>query len=259
MPESFERTERTIEILTRSLRHPDPSQLPVRLDEVVRNRVYLQDGVDLKKGDVVLDVGGNIGVAAAFFAVECEAGVVHSFEPVRPVFKILRENLRDFPTCVPHEYGLSDSSRTDTITYYPDLIELSGFHVDPAADRANVQKSLPNLCATEEQVDEGLRGRFKTMDLHCELRTVSQVQREEEVDRVELLKIDVEGAELDVLAGIEGSDWPSIRQVSGEIHLSDQQRVELGQTLRHRGFDVAIAQEHHLRGTPVHLFYATRP
>lgn len=77
--------------------------------------------------------------------------------------------------------------------------------------------------------------------------------------RLDLLKVDVEGAELDVLAGIDDSDWACIRQVSGEIHLNDQQRVELGQTLRERGFDVTITQEPHLRGTPMHLFYATRP
>jgi FkbM family methyltransferase len=258
-PKSNERTDRTIEILERSMRHPDPTQLSMRLNEVVRNRTYLQHGVEVHAGDVVLDVGANIGIAAAFFAVECDAGVVHSFEPVRPIFEVLRENIREFPACVPHDYGLSSSSRSDRITYYPDLIELSGFYVDPAVDFANVRRELLNIAGTEEQVDEGLRGRFSTEVLPCELRTVSQVLRDEEIACVDLLKIDVEGAELDVLAGIDDSDWRAIRQVSGELHLDRERRAELTETLRDRGFEVTVVQEPIMRGTPMHLFYATRP
>ncbi|CAN0151235.1 unnamed protein product, partial [Ectocarpus sp. 13 AM-2016] len=38
------------------------------------------------------------------------------------------------------------------------------------------------------------------------------------VDKIDLLKIDVEGAELDVLLGIEQQDWPKIKQVVAEVH-----------------------------------------
>ncbi len=253
-----ERTEQTIETLKRTLRHPDPAQLSVRLGEVVRDRAYLQHGVEVHEGDVVLDVGGNVGVAAAFFAVECDAGLVHSFEPVGPIFELLRENLRHFPACVPHNYGLSSTSRTDTITYYPDLIEMSGLYADPATDQPLLRRALLNLGGTEEQVDAGLRDRFSTMELPCELRTVSEVLREEGIDRVDLLKIDVEKAELEVLAGIEDADWPSIRQVSGELHLGEDGRAELVRTLRDRGFQVAVVQEPFMEGTPLQLFYAVR-
>ena len=253
-----ERTEQTIETLKRTLRHPDPAQLSVRLAEVVGDRTYLQHGVEVHEGDVVLDVGGNIGVAAAFFALECNAGLVHSFEPVTPIFELLRENLRHFPVCVPHNYGLSSRSRTDTITYYPDVIEISGLYAEPATDQANLRTALLNMGGTEEQVDAGLRGRFSTMELPCELRTVSEVLREEGIDRVDLLKIDVEKAELDVLAGIDDSDWPSIRQVSGELHLDDDGSAELTGTLRDRGFEVTVVQETFMKGTPAHLFYAVR-
>ena len=87
----------TIEMLKRALRHPDPPQLWYQLQEIVERRTYLQHGIEVREGDVVLDVGANIGVAAAFFAEECGAGAVHSFEPVEPIFELLRENLSQLP------------------------------------------------------------------------------------------------------------------------------------------------------------------
>lgn len=43
--------------------------------------------------------------------------------------------------------------------------------------------------------------------------TVSDLIRRHGLERVDLLKIDVEGAELDVLHGIEQEHWPRIQQV----------------------------------------------
>jgi hypothetical protein len=40
--------------------------------------------------------------------------------------------------------------------------------------------------------------------------------------RVDLLKIDVERAELEVLNGIEQSDWSKIKQVVMEVHDTDK-------------------------------------
>ena len=85
----------------RALRHYDPSQLWFQLEEIVEQRTYLRHGIRVGEGDVVLDVGANVGVSAALFASECGAGVVHCFEPAAPLFELLRENVAPFPACVP--------------------------------------------------------------------------------------------------------------------------------------------------------------
>jgi len=252
------KTESTTEMLRRTLRHPDAAQFSVRLEEVAENRAYLQHGVEVNEGDVVLDAGASVGIAAAFFAAECRAGVVHSFEPLGPIFEILRLNLRHFPACVPHNYALSNTSGTGAITYYPNVTEMSGMHADPATDRANLRMALLNLGGSEREVDAALRDRFAAEVLPCELRTVSQVLREESIDRVDLLKLDVEKSELEVLAGVDDADWPIIRQISGELHLGEEERAALARLLSERGFEVAVTQDPSLRGTPVRMFYAVR-
>jgi FkbM family methyltransferase len=242
----------------RFLRHYDPSQLWFQLQEIVEERTYLRHGVRAREGDVIFDVGANVGVAAVFFALKCRAGLVHSFEPVAPLYELLRENVAPFPVCVPHGYGLSSAAGEVSITYYPAAAAMSGLFADPDADRAHVRTVLLNRGLSEEEAEESLDGRYEAETLTCELRTLSSVLRETGLDRVDLLKIDVERSEMEVLRGLGDEDWPLIRQVVVEVHGEDT-RGQIAKELDRRGFRVVIEQEPVMRGTDVQVAYATRP
>jgi hypothetical protein len=82
------------------------------------------------------------------------------------------------------------------------------------------------------EIEESLRGRFAAERLPCELRTLSDALHRESIDRVDLIKIDVEKTELDVLAGIEDSDSPRIRQLVMELHLDSERRERAASTIR---------------------------
>ena len=244
--------------LATSLKHPDPLQLAYQLHEIFEERTYLRHGLEIREGDVVLDVGANVGVAAAFFALACGAGVVHSFEPVPQIFELLRENLRAFPACIAHGYGLSSAPGSSEITYYPKDLALSGLHADSERDRAQVRASLLNWGFSPEDADRELEGRFRGETMTCELRTVSSVLREYSLRQVHLLKIDVERAELDVLDGIEASDWARIGQVVAEVHDEGGRCERIDRMLSRRGLRVTVDQEEVMRGTPVRMLYARR-
>ncbi len=240
------------------LSHPDRTQLLFQVAEIAGEQTYLRHGITAGEGDVVLDVGANVGVAAAFFAVLCGVGCVHSFEPVAPVFAILRENLRGLPACVPHEQGLASAAGRVPITYYPGAAAMSGLYADPERDRALVRTVLINRGLTDEAADDQLAGRYTPQTLSCEVATLSSVLREYEIGSVNLLKIDVERAELDVLGGIEDADWPRIDQIVMEVHDEDGRSQALASTLSGRGFTVTCEQEAAMRGTAVRMLYATR-
>ncbi|HEY6396256.1 MAG TPA: FkbM family methyltransferase, partial [Solirubrobacteraceae bacterium] len=138
MPDS----KRSVETLARILRHADPSQLIFQIAEIGAQEAYLQHGVTVTKGDVVLDVGANVGVAAAFFATICGARTVHCFEPVAPVFELLRQNVGHLPACVLHPEGLSSRAARVPITYYPGAAAMSGLYADPERDRELVRTVL---------------------------------------------------------------------------------------------------------------------
>ena len=79
--------------------------------------------------------------------------------------------------------------------------------------------------------------------VEAEVRTLSRVKRELGVARIALLKVDVEGAELDVLRGIDPADWPAIDQVVAEVHDVDGRVTQVRELLEAQGFRVAVAPE----------------
>jgi 31-O-methyltransferase len=248
-----------VRALAALLTHDDPSQLLFQVQEIAGDRCYERHGVTVREGDVVLDVGANVGVAAVYFATHCGAGRVHCFEPVAPVFALLERNAGALDACVLHPYGLGAAAARAPVTYYAGAAAMSGLHADPARDRALVRTALANLGIDGAAAVAQLDGRYEPEHLECEVRTLSQALRDEGVDRVDLLKIDVERAEADVLAGVAAEDWPRIGQVVVEVHDEAGRLRAIAAQLEAHGFTVAAEQEAAMRGTGVHLLYATRP
>ena len=109
-----------------------------------------------------------------------------------------------------------------------------------------------------EQVDELLDDRFKARTLTTRLRTLSDVIAEERVERIDLLKINVEKSEWDVLQGIREEDWSRIRQIVLEVDVQEHLPLITALLERH-GYEYAIEQDPWLDGTQLYYVYAIRP
>ena len=239
----------------RDLTHHDPQQLLYQVREIFESRSYLRHGVEVRPGDTVLDAGANVGVTAAFFACE-GAAAVHSFEPVPALFELLRQNTARFDACVPHRYGLSRESGPAAVTYYPNAAAMSGLYADPQRDLEQFRSSLRNLGVPAEEIPARTAGLFRPLVVPCELRTLSSVIDELGLERIDLLKLDVERAEEDVLAGHEQRHWPLVRQVAAEVHDEGGARIEVA--LAAAGFRVTAEQDRAMEGTEVRMLYGRR-
>jgi FkbM family methyltransferase len=224
----------------------------------MHERTYLRCGVNVHAGDVVLDVGANVGVAAVFFATECGAGLVYSFEPIPPLYDLLCENVAPYPACVPHNFGLADVARHAVMAYYPDAAAMSSLYANPIEDAALVRTSVLNMGMSEDEADRAVDGRYDYIEVECELQTISDVWREFELDQIDLLKIDVEKAELDVLRGIEDAHWPNIKQVVTEVHDERDRVADVSALFTRWGFVVDVLQDDAMRGTNVRMVFARR-
>jgi amino acid adenylation domain-containing protein len=114
------------------------------------------------------------------------------------------------------------------------------------------------------EADELLQQRFEMRTETCRLRRLSDVMREEGVERIDLLKVDVQRSEMDVLHGIDEADWSKIGQVVMEVHdrpgNEDEGRLQaIAEFLEQRGFAVVTEQEDELQGTDRYNLYAIRP
>jgi FkbM family methyltransferase len=218
---------------------------------------YEKHGVCVHNGDVVFDVGANIGLFALSLMGRFGNLRIYCFEPVPATHACLVRNLAESPHRAKHEVrafdvGLGAADGEITIQYYPGAPANSTIYSEGKRDEfgaivENVSfgdawrfarwKAVvywPLRKFTRRLIERAFDGGVATS---CRLRTLSGIIRESGVERIDLLKIDVEGAEMDVLEGIEDAHWPLIRQVSMEISPAQKPAVPaLVDRLRARGF-----------------------
>ncbi|MDG6109119.1 FkbM family methyltransferase [Dactylosporangium aurantiacum] len=236
-------------------------------DEIFARNCYLQHGITLPPGAVVLDIGANIGMFSMFVARQCPDATIHAVEPAPALIGVLRTNLaRHAPGGVAHHCGVSAQDGSMQFTYYPNSSVFSGFHADTAIDRAVLRKVIEN--AAEESgetepvpdflLDDLLQNRLHAERHEIATRSVSSLIAECGLERVDLLKIDAERSELAALDGITDADWSKIRQVALESHGGAAEHDLLAEILRRRGFDVVVDTYGPLRDTGFANIFARR-
>ncbi|MCP3782182.1 amino acid adenylation domain-containing protein [Micromonospora sp. A3M-1-15] len=253
----------------------NPHETRYLYDEIFVQQVYLRDGIVLRPGATVLDVGANIGMFSLFVHSVCPDATIHAFEPVPSVVDLLRRNVAEFgvPATV-HGFGLARAAGEVSFTYYPGYSMMSGHaaYADPDAEVAVIKRYLANerdAGADErdvllDRVDELLAERFAGRRLTVPVRPLSAVLDELAPTRIDLLKIDVQRAEADVLAGLDDRHWPLIAQVAMEVHDAPGTETagrlaELAASFEARGFTVVTRQDDLLTGTDRHTLHAVRP
>jgi 31-O-methyltransferase len=227
--------------------------------KIVDERMYSQYGITVRPGDTVFDVGANIGISALYFHWQAEDVRVFAFEPAGPMFRALEHNLRDHG--VRHVAGnvaLGAEPGTTHITLYPNNTSMSSVYADVDHDRDVTRTYLRNIGFSATDVED------ITHDLHvahvqdCAVTTVSAVLDEHEVDRVDLLKVNVEKAELDVLAGIRAEHWPIVRQAVVQVHDIEGRVQGVRAQLHELGFHTALSQDQQLATTDIFDVFAWR-
>jgi len=244
-------------------------------DEIFVAEIYLQGGVVLRQDAVIFDVGANIGLFTMFAAARCPSACVYSFEPVPDVFSVLRHNteVRGIGAHL-FEVGLSDRDQEMTFNYYPEISLMScrSEYANFANERdllsryvQHQRKTGPpgresHLAAVEALLERDFEYRARRV----RLRRTSGLIEETKVRRIDLLKIDVQRAELDVLRGIDSGHWRLINQVSMEVHDEAGYPTEgrLGTVLsllRSQGFRVTYTESELLSGIGRFAVHAIRP
>lgn len=237
-------------------------------DDIFEHRGYVRHGVRIEPGATVVDVGGNIGLFSLFASTEAPGVRLLTFEPAPPMAEHLRANLaRHDVVATVFEMGLSDTEGSAQLAFYPRSSGMSTLAPDEEEEKRNLraiianQERLGNTEAAElaDVSEELLDVRFTATTYDVPLRRLSDVVREQGVDRIDLLKVDVQKAEEAVFSGIDEEHWPLVRQVVAEVHDGDDSRVaRLTADLERRGFRVTAIQDDLYVGTDIHNLYATK-
>jgi len=242
--------------------------------EIFERRQYLRHGIELGEDSCVFDVGANIGLFTIFVGERCPGARVYAFEPIEEIYQCLIQNAVPYGERVKaFNHGLFDQEKEAKFTYYPRFSGMSRLeeYSTQEADRELVMRHLRNerrrgAAGSEEllrHADELLAGRFEGQAKTSLVRRLSDVIREEKVERINLLKIDVEHGEQEALGGIDDEDWKKIDQIVLEVNDEDgiggRGRVrEIVKKLERQGYVVETEEDDHLRGTGLYNLYARR-
>jgi phthiocerol/phenolphthiocerol synthesis type-I polyketide synthase E len=218
--------------------HQNAAQTNIIYAEIFDAQVYLQYGIKLPKQACVFDVGAHIGLFSLFIHQQRNDARIFAFEPVFASYQALCQNIKYHSIqATLLNYGLSHESIAMPLVFFPSMAGMSGLFADPQKDKEAFKVGIRHWMQEDGceptlawDLDELAETFFAQSDRQiCQFKTLSEAMRENSVEHIDLLKIDVEGNEFEVLRGIEKQDWPKIEQIVGEIHNKKllQQVVEL--------------------------------
>ena len=225
--------------------------------------IYHKHGIELKDGDCIFDVGANIGFFMLYLNQHLDDASVFSFEPIPDTFELLKRNAERHNNLnlQLYNFGQSDEAGTATFTHYPKsnicstmfpqgsdeyLDNNLQYVIDKIRERGAVPRMI--LDCTPSFIRRLLfhlifcRYYRAQVSVECKLCTISDVIDEQGIQRIDYLKVDTEGAELNVLKGIRSEHWPIIRQAVIEVHDGSSGLQNVIEILDRNGFHSVVEQ-----------------
>ncbi len=163
-----------------------PLQLRVPSSDVETYRqIFIHNEYDFlaeAEPHVILDAGANVGLASIYFANKYPDAKIYSVEPERSNFELLKKNVSSYPNIFPMQAALWHKNEEINV-------------VDPGLGKwgfmtkvKNPMENLPDVtCHTVPAL------------------TIEKIMVDHALPRIDILKIDIEGAEKEVFA--DTSAW----------------------------------------------------
>lgn len=227
---------------------------------------YFAGGAQVAPGQTVIDVGANIGAFALRIAERCQGDVrLLCFEPAPATYHALENNFtinewlkKTVHTLFP--LGLSSPANSgQSLTFY----HFSRFETNSTFDVASKRREFELFFEDRSRRLTARLGPFSVLgrilergvassvwrgfiwwllrrvmgleEMKARVTTLGQILTSHQIALVDLLKIDVEGAELDVLLGLDAETWPRVQQVVMETHNRDGRQATIERLLAEHG------------------------
>ncbi|MBC7329503.1 FkbM family methyltransferase [bacterium] len=185
------------------------------LQEIYLLSEYEEYPVEIEEGDIVIDCGANIGVASLIFARKVGLrGKVVAIEAEEANFRILRRtaelNRGKVGEIIPLRYAL-----------YKENCELKLFlSISPASH--SLYKNIEH-----KVIREALTNNFEVV----QGKTLDSIIEELNLERVDFIKMDIEGGELDALYGAKQTIANFKPKMAVSIYHRPKDPIEIRKTL----------------------------
>lgn len=193
------------------------SQLLVVTDEIFFDNVYALDEVVIEKGDIVVDIGANIGIFDVYAATQ-GAGHIYAYEPL--------------------------PSNVDLIKINQALNHFDNLTITQAAVSDKMGKAklyLGNFDAGNLLFDHNIVGKLSKY-ISVSTITLENILKIQHLSKIDFLKIDCEGSEGAIFATTPPSVWKKVRKIALEFHdnVSQLSHQQIQEILKDLGFKTHI-------------------
>jgi FkbM family methyltransferase len=184
----------------------------ILLKSKYRSEYYFPEKI---KPEVILDIGGNVGITSIYLASIFPNATIYTFEPLLENYKILQKNTEQYGNIKVFNIGLGSKNGSFKVFLSDDSENFGGvsFYSEGEGNKA-------------ESYTE------------CKVRNINDVIQELNISAIDLMKIDTEGSEYDILSCLNDEILRSIFWITGELH--GNRDFELLNYLNSKGFSISV-------------------
>lgn len=151
----------------------------------------------IEPGMTVLDIGAHVGYYSRRFGERVgRNGRVFSFEPHPRTYQTLQTNIRHLPNITPFQLALAEAEGEAELHDYLVMSASGSLNYDPGIE--NLQKSTQSANDVAPRIGQ----KFQAQTFTVKTRRVDDCLAELGVKSVDVVKMDIEGAELGALRGM---------------------------------------------------------
>lgn len=192
------------------------------IKEVWAREIYSKHGFDIHESDIVFDLGGHIGTFTILAGKKATKGKVFTFEPMKDNYNVLLSNveLNSLSNVVAENIAVSNENGSR-------VFYLSAPDAGKIGYGTGGHSFFPSK--TREQ------------KIEVETATLESLMKKHNVDHIDYLKIDTEGAEFDILFSASEETLQKIDKIVMELHpFENNSKEKMINFLEDHGFENTI-------------------
>jgi FkbM family methyltransferase len=262
-------------------------EVDLLLHEIFDKNPYTRHGIQIQDGDCIFDLGANMGLFSLWCTQQAKDLHLYACEPIPPLFQLTQKNLTSQQKHTIHidPRGVGREQGTHNFSFFPRATACSTMHGEDTI------KKMPELYSNTDILLSDLwsihKGAFlfalacgpffryirplairtvlkralsKEEVFSCSICSLSDLIDEWKPQTIDLLKIDVQGAETDILLGIRDEHWSKIQQIAMEVNsfLGDNLETDIVELLTGKGFSVIRDDSSDIAAPGSYFVYALR-
>ena len=153
---------------------------------------YKRKNFEINEGDIIIDVGGHIGLFSLYASQFCKNGQIFTFEPMVENFDLLSENIK--------------LNNLDNIKIFNLAVSNSNSSVKLYLNRDDAGHSMFSKSSKTITVDS---------------ISLQQIFDDNNIENCNFLKLDCEGTEYEILQNLPLSYFNKIEKIVIEYHMAD--------------------------------------